>query len=83
MFLALSSAKDRDIAFDKISSVMMNIKEALKSNAPVLSSIKAMSLSEDANPLHRESMEDSHITLDKFGGKNFQGYFAIYDGKFV
>jgi hypothetical protein len=36
---------------------MLNIKENLKRNRPKLTSVKAVGIAEDANPIHRESME--------------------------
>jgi len=44
------------------------------------SSVKELSVSASQNAKWRPSMEDEHVLVDKFGGKPYQGYFAIYDG---
>ena len=43
-------------------------------------SVKDLGLAYDQNPAHRKEMEDEHIMLDCFAGKENWGYFAIYDG---
>lgn len=43
-------------------------------------SVGSVGISHDRNARYRRSMEDEHVILDGFGGKEDQGYFAIYDG---
>jgi len=43
-------------------------------------SVKEVGVSYDTNSRFRRTMEDAHIVIDKFGGVESQGYFAVYDG---
>eukprot|EP00026_Physarum_polycephalum_P011982 Phypoly_transcript_12236.p1 GENE.Phypoly_transcript_12236~~Phypoly_transcript_12236.p1 ORF type:complete len:288 (+),score=67.00 Phypoly_transcript_12236:108-971(+) len=43
-------------------------------------SVHSVGISHDRNARFRRSMEDEHVIVDGFGGKEDQGYFAIYDG---
>lgn len=51
-----------------------------ESNVSKWSSVRSVSICEEMNPLYRQSMEDAHLTIDKFCGVNSQGFFAIFDG---
>jgi serine/threonine protein phosphatase PrpC len=43
-------------------------------------SVKDVGASADRNARHRRKMEDAHQIVDKLGGNEYQGFFAIYDG---
>lgn len=43
-------------------------------------SVKEIGICQDKNARHRRTMEDAHVDIDNFGGKEGEGYFAIYDG---
>lgn len=43
-------------------------------------SVNSVGISHDRNARFRRSMEDEHVIIDGYGGKEDQGYFAIYDG---
>jgi len=58
----------------------VQIKEMLTSNHPTLTSVKNVAIACDLNPEFRESMEDEELYMDKFGGRNDCGYFAVFDG---
>ncbi|EFC42107.1 phosphatase [Naegleria gruberi] len=47
---------------------------------PPFSSLKDIGFAEDMNPRHRRTNEDGHCMIDKFRGKEGEGFFAIYDG---
>jgi len=49
-------------------------------NQPKLFSVKSIGIIEDPNLMFREMMEDSHISIDRFGGQKNQGYWGVYDG---
>ncbi len=55
---------------------MLGIQEKLKANLPKLFSVKAVAVSEDPNWMYREMMEDTHISIDKFGGVEHQGFWG-------
>jgi len=45
-----------------------------------LSSCKDFGAAEDANPKHRDAMEDAWVVMDKPGGKDGDVFFGLYDG---
>ena len=47
---------------------------------PPYSSLSDIGFAEDMNPRHRRTNEDGHCMLDRFRGKEGEGFFAIYDG---
>uniref|UniRef100_A0A7S1XHN3 PPM-type phosphatase domain-containing protein n=1 Tax=Erythrolobus australicus TaxID=1077150 RepID=A0A7S1XHN3_9RHOD len=42
--------------------------------------VQAVGFTDDANPRFRPSMEDGHIILDEFRGRENEAFFGVYDG---
>eukprot|EP01119_Soliformovum_irregulare_P008111 TRINITY_DN20_c1_g1_i2.p1 TRINITY_DN20_c1_g1~~TRINITY_DN20_c1_g1_i2.p1 ORF type:complete len:1680 (-),score=654.35 TRINITY_DN20_c1_g1_i2:38-4906(-) len=77
---AIAEAKDKDGMVDRISTVMLHIKQSLARNNLGISSIKSVGISDDMNPGQRESMEDAHVFIDRFNLNPRQCFIGIYDG---
>lgn len=58
----------------------MTDQAAEKPKRAPLTSVKSLGISHDKNSRYRRTMEDAHIFVDKYGGVDTQGYFAVYDG---
>ncbi|KAG2393722.1 hypothetical protein C9374_007253 [Naegleria lovaniensis] len=63
-----------------IESNQSNHANTLQVPKPPFSSFQDIGFAEDMNPRHRRTNEDGHCMIDRFRGKEGEGFFAIYDG---
>lgn len=63
-----------------IESNQVNHANTLQVPKPPFSSFQDIGFAEDMNPRHRRTNEDGHCMIDRFRGKEGEGFFAIYDG---
>lgn len=72
-----STAARLRIPLGGTSKAVASTVEALPSSC---SSVKMVSGAEAMNAAYRSTMEDAFVVIDKFGGDDGTGLFAVYDG---
>jgi hypothetical protein len=71
---------DTALLFSHPLETVTPINDTRHSEFQACVSVKEVGISYDQNPNHRRTMEDEHIFIDRFGGKEDQFYVGVYDG---